>query len=84
MKLELGGHADGLGGQWTERIIDHASRLAGDQVVAVNAPDHDVTVADVMVPAAEGAAARLLAAERSGRLHLTPRMRTSATKQSPR
>ncbi len=66
------------------RVVEPGIVAAGDQVVAVNAPDHDVTVADVMVPAAEGAAARLLAAERSGRLHLTPRMRTSATKQSPR
>jgi MOSC domain-containing protein YiiM len=66
------------------RVIQPGVVGAGDQVVALNEPDHDVTVADVMVPAAEGRAARLLAAEQSGRLQLTPRMRTSATKQSTR
>lgn len=66
------------------RVVQPGLVAAGDQVVALNEPDHDVTVAEVMVPAAEGAAARLLAAERSGRLHLTTRMRTSAEKQSTR
>ncbi len=66
------------------RVVEPGVVAAGDQVVALNAPDHDVTVADVMVPAAQGAAARLLAAERSGRLRLTTRMRTSAVKQSAR
>ncbi len=66
------------------RVVEPGVVAAGDQVVALNEPDHDVTVADVMVPAAEGAAARLLAAEHSGRLRLTTRMRTSAAKQSAR
>ena len=66
------------------RVVEPGVVAAGDQVVALNEPDHDVTVAEVMVPAAGGAAARLLAAERSGRLHLTTRMRTSAEKQSTR
>ena len=66
------------------RVVEPGPVARGDQVVALNEPDHDVTVADVMVPAAEGAAARLLEAEQSGHLHLTPRMRASATKQSAR
>jgi MOSC domain-containing protein YiiM len=66
------------------RVVEPGAVAAGDRVLALNEPEHDVTVAEVMVPAVDGAAARLLAAEHSGRLHLTPRMRSSAEKQSAR
>ncbi len=53
---------------------------AGDEVVALAEPAHDVTVAALLPPVEPGSFERLLEAERAGAVELSERLRRKALK----
>jgi MOSC domain-containing protein YiiM len=62
------------------RVVEPGAISAGDEVVAQEAPAHVVTVADLLPPVEPGSFARLLAAEGSGAVELSDRLRNKALK----
>jgi MOSC domain-containing protein YiiM len=62
------------------RVVEPGMIRAGDQVVAMPAPEHEVTVADLLPPVEPGAYARLLDAERTGGVQLSDRLRRRAVR----
>lgn len=62
------------------RVVEPGVISAGDQVVPMPAPEHDVTVAALLPPVEPGAFERLLDAERAGLVELSERVRRKALK----
>jgi MOSC domain-containing protein YiiM len=62
------------------RVLQAGVLCAGDPILTMPAPAHDVTVAALLPPAEPGALERLLAAERSGAVELAERVRATAMK----
>lgn len=79
---------------WVKRFTQHRAPgayvqvattgtvAAGDAILAFPAPDHDVTVADILTPPKPGAMARLVDAERSGAVELSVRLRRAALRSA--
>jgi MOSC domain-containing protein YiiM len=62
------------------RVVHAGLIAAGDQIVPMPAPEHEVTVADLLPPVRPGAFERLLDAERAGAVELSERVRRRAVK----
>jgi MOSC domain-containing protein YiiM len=62
------------------RVVEPGVISAGDEVVALAVPAHEVTVAALLPPVEPGAFARLLEAERAGAVELSERVRGKALK----
>ena len=62
------------------RVVEPGVISAGDEVVLLVKPAHEVTVAALLPPVEPGAFARLLDAERSGAVELSERLRNKALK----
>ncbi len=60
------------------RVVEPGVVGAGDAVVALAAPGHDVTIADLLPPVEPGAYSRLLDAEQAGSVELSARVRRKA------
>lgn len=60
------------------RVVTPGTVAVGDEVAALDPPDHGVTIADVFSPARPGALARLLEAEHRGQVTLAEGMRRVA------
>jgi MOSC domain-containing protein YiiM len=60
------------------RVVEPGAISAGDPVVPLPSPDHDVTVAALLPPVEPGAFQRLLDAERAGAVELSGRLRRKA------
>ncbi len=62
------------------RVVESGVVSVGDEVVALGVPGHAVTVADLLPPVEPGSFEGLLAAERTGAVDLSERLRTKALK----
>lgn len=62
------------------QVVEPGVISAGDVVVPLAVPMHEVTVASLLPPVEPGAFARLLDAERSGAVELSERLRNKALK----
>jgi MOSC domain-containing protein YiiM len=62
------------------RVVEPGVISAGDEVVALANPAHEVTVSALLPPVEPGAFARLLEAERAGAVELSERVRGTALK----
>ena len=62
------------------RVVEPGAISAGDEIVPLAMPAHDVTVADLLPPVEPGSFTRLLAAEDSGAVELSDRLRSKALK----
>jgi MOSC domain-containing protein YiiM len=60
------------------RVVQAGVISAGDPLVPLSPPDHDVTVAALLPPVEPGAFRRLLDAERAGAVQLSDRLRRKA------